>query len=123
LNTVEEKTVDYYKQRIIDLIKDKKGEDITVIGLRDVTGIADYFIITTGTSSTHVKAIADEVRFKMKNEESFLPWHVEGYNALKWVLVDFVDIVVHIQDNHTREHYDLERLWHDAIITRIETDD
>jgi len=107
---------------ILHHIMEKKGEDIIVIDLRGVSSVSDFFIITTGTSDVHIKAIADEVREKLKKEHSIVPWHIEGYEARKWVLMDYVDIVVHIFDSRSREYYSLESLWKDARIERIETD-
>jgi len=107
--------------RIVELIQSKKGEDILVIDVRKVTSVADFFVLTTGTSSVNVKAIADEVRMKMKQDDDVIPWHVEGFEALRWVLVDYVDVVVHVFDRETRLYYGIENLWKDGIKKRIET--
>ena len=107
--------------RIIDLIMEKKGEEIVVLDLRGISSVSDFFIITTGNSSVHVKAIAGEIREKMKKEKKAIPWHVEGYEAQKWILLDYVDIVVHVFDSDTRSYYMLERLWEDAKSRRVET--
>lgn len=104
---------------IIGYIQAKKGEDIVVIDLRGISNVADYFVIATGSVDIHLKAIADELREKMKHDHGITPWHVEGYDALKWVLLDFVDIVVHIFDSETRDYFSLENLWKDAEIKRI----
>ena len=110
-------------ERILHYIIEKKGEDIVVIDLRGISSVSDFFIITTGTSNTHLKAIADEVHEKLKQKYGMKPWHIEGYKAGKWVLLDYVDIVVHIFDADTRSYFSLENLWKDANIRRIETDD
>ena len=112
-----ERTVD----RIIDLIMSKKGEDIVVLDLRKVTSVSDFFILTTGSSGVHVRAIADEVKAMLKKEDSIAPWHIEGYSAQKWILVDYVDIVVHVFDKDTRSYYSLEKLWKDAGFRTIKT--
>ena len=122
MNIEDEVTLDKTVERIVYHIMEKKGEDIVVIDLRDVTSISDYFIIATGTSTVQVMAIADEIREKMKKEDQIIPWHVEGYEAQKWILLDFVDVVVHIMDPETRDYYSLEKLWDDAEIQEIETD-
>ena len=109
-------------ERIIHCIMEKKGEDIVVIDLKGISSISDFFVITTGNSNVHLKAIAEEIREKMKKEENVIPWHVEGYEAQKWILIDYVDIVVHIFDQETRSYFTLEKLWDDAEIQRIETD-
>lgn len=107
--------------RIVQLITDKKGNDIAVIDLRKVTSVADFFVIATGNSNVHVKAIADEVREKLRNELRIHPWHVEGEAGQRWILIDYVDIVVHVFDRQTREYYDIEGLYRDADIRRVET--
>jgi ribosome-associated protein len=107
--------------RIVQLITDKKGNDIVVIDLRKVTSVADFFVIATGNSNVHVKAIADEVREKLRNELRIHPWHVEGEAGQRWILIDYVDIVVHVFDRQTREYYDIEGLYRDADIRRVET--
>ncbi|MFC1539349.1 ribosome silencing factor [Candidatus Latescibacterota bacterium] len=109
-------------ERIIELIKEKKGENIVVLDLRDISSVADFFIIVSGNSNVHVKAIADELREKLKKHDKILPWHVEGFEAQKWILIDYVDIVVHIFDYKSREYYSIEKLWEDSKSRHIETD-
>lgn len=96
---------------------DKKAEDIVIINLKPLTTVCDYFVICTGQSDAHIKAISDEI---VKQTGSFgeSPWHKEGYDALKWVLLDYVDIVVHVFLKDIREYYNLERLWGDAKIEK-----
>lgn len=91
----------------------KKGLDIKIIKVRDVSSIADYFVIATGTSNTHVKALADEVEFKL-DQEGISVSHVEGYRSDSWILLDYVDVVVHVFSEQAREYYSLERLWQDG---------
>ena len=96
---------------------EKKAEDIVLLDLKGLTDMADFFIIATGSSDQHVKAIVDNIRdgFKIVGK----PWHIEGLSNLKWVLLDYVDIVVHVFDKETREFYDIERLWADAKVTVV----
>jgi len=101
--------------RIVELIFNKKGYDVKILDLRTLTTITDYFIICTGDSDTQVKAIADEVDKQMRNE-GVRSWHTEGYRSLNWVLIDFVDIVVHVFKKESREYYNLEKLWGDAPV-------
>ena len=108
-------------ESIIELIMEKKGENIVVLDLRNISNISDFFIITTGNSSVHVKAICDEIREIMKKNKKTVPWHIEGYEAQKWILIDYVDIVVHIFDSDTRLYYSIEKLWEDAKSRQIET--
>lgn len=112
-----EKNVD----RIVNFIMDKKGENIVTLDLRGITGVADFFVIASGNSSVHVKAIADEVHDKMKKEYGTISWHVEGNEAQKWMLIDYVDIVVHIFDYESRDYYSLDKLWVDAKTKKYET--
>ncbi len=92
----------------------KKAEDILILDIRELSGIADFFIICSGTSDRHVKAIADAVF-----DELAKPWHKEGYENLRWILLDYVDVVVHVFQNETREFYGLERLWGDAEVIPV----
>jgi ribosome-associated protein len=105
--------------RIVELIFNKKGYDVKILDLRALTTITDYFIICTGDSDTQVKAIADEVDKQMR-AEGVRSWHTEGYRSLNWVLIDFVDIVVHVFKKESREYYNLEKLWGDAPVVTAE---
>ena len=96
---------------------EKKAEDIKILDLTGITDIADHFVIATGNGGLHVKAIADHIRDESSASEK--PWHIEGYDNLKWVLMDYVDVVIHIFEKETRDYYDIERLWADAEITTI----
>ncbi len=119
-------SIDSYKVEenvscIIDLIMEMKGEEIVVLDLRGISSVSDFFILTTGNSNVHIKAIANEIRERMKKEKKAIPWHAEGYEAQKWILLDYVDIVVHIFDSETRAYYMLEKLWEDAKSQQVET--
>lgn len=100
-------------------INDKKGLNIKVIRVDDVSVLADYFVIATGTSSTHVKALADEVEYKL-NEAGVSVSHIEGYRSNSWILLDYVDVIVHVFSDEARDYYDLERLWQDGEIIDID---
>ena len=100
-------------------LSDKKAEDVQVIDISEISVIADYFVIATGTSSTHVKALADEVEAQL-DESGISVSHVEGYRSNSWILLDYVDVVVHVFSDEAREYYDLERLWQDGEIIDIE---
>lgn len=99
--------------RISQLIFNKKGYDVKILDLKELTSITDYFVICTGDSDTQIKAIADEIDKKLR-DENIKVWHIEGYESLNWVLLDYVDVVVHIFKKETREFYNLEKLWGDA---------
>lgn len=102
-------------KKIVQLIFEKKGNDVKAIELNTVTTLSDYFIICSGDSDTQVKSIADNIERKLK-DEGIKIWHKEGYSALQWVLLDYVDVVVHIFKKEAREFYNLEKLWNDAPI-------
>lgn len=103
----------------VKALDSKKALDIKVIKIQDISAIADYFVIVTGTSSTHVKALADEVEAQL-DEAGISVSHVEGYRSNSWILLDYVDVVVHVFSDEAREYYDLERLWQDGEIIDIE---
>lgn len=96
-----------------DALDSKKGLDVTVLAVGKQTVLADYFVIATGTSSTHVKALADEVEFKLK-EAGFECGHVEGHGD--WKLLDYHSVIVHVFTKEAREFYKLEKLWNDAQV-------
>ena len=100
-------------EKISELIFSKKGYDVLIIDLRNLASFTDYFVIATADSDTQVKAIADEVDKRLK-DEGIKSWHKEGYRSLNWVLLDYVDVVVHIFKKEAREFYNLEKLWGDA---------
>ncbi len=102
--------IENMKEIILKAIDSKNGQDVTVLDVRELTSIADFFIIASGNSSTQVTAIADEVEFKMQ-EAGFEKVNREGYSSARWVLLDYMDIIVHIFHKDEREYYDLERLW------------
>lgn len=98
---------------IIKALDSKRAEDIQVLGIKDLTILADYFVIANGNSSTQTKALADEVEYQMK-ENGIYPDRTEGYQSANWVILDYNDIIVHVFYKETRSYYNLERLWSDA---------
>ncbi|WP_196886697.1 ribosome silencing factor [Aureivirga sp. CE67] len=108
---------------ILKGIEEVKGEDIQILDLRDIENtVCDYFIICSGTSNTHVSALSGSIQKMVSKELKDKPWHVEGENNAEWILMDYVNLAVHIFQKQTREFYDLENLWGDAKITKISTD-
>ena len=93
--------------------EDKKAKDVKILDIRSITTVADYFVICSGTTATHVKAIADHVEEKL-TALGYPLHHVEGYQNGRWILLDFGDVVVHVMQEQEREFYNLERLWGDA---------
>lgn len=100
-------------ETIVKALDSKKAEDIQIMGIRDLTIIADYFIIANGTSTTQTKALADEVEFQLK-QRGVEPTRTEGYQGANWIILDYADVVVHVFYKDTRSYYNLERLWSDA---------
>ena len=94
-------------------ISSKKGLDIQVIEISDISVLADYMVIATGTSSTHVKALADEVEYRL-DEAGISVSHIEGYRSNSWILLDYVDVIVNVFSDEARDFYDLDRLWQDG---------
>jgi len=105
---------------IIKGIDDVKGENIQLLDLREIENtVCDYFIICSGNSNTQVNAISGSVQKVVSKEIKDKPWHIEGQANSEWVLMDYVNVVVHIFQKHVRDFYDIESLWGDAKITEI----
>jgi len=99
-------------------MEDRKAKEIQVLDLREVNnGISDFFVVCHGTSRPQVEAIADGVRDLVGQQLGMKPWHAEGFENAEWILLDYVDVVVHIFKQESREFYQLEKLWADAKIT------
>lgn len=107
---------------IIKGIEEVKGNDIDILDLREIENtVCDYFIICSGTSNTQVNAIVNSIQKTVSKALKDKPWHIEGSENAEWVLMDYVNVVVHVFQKHIREFYDIESLWGDAKITSIET--
>jgi len=107
---------------ILKAIDEIKGEDIQILDLREIENtVCDYFIICSGTSNTHVNAISGIIQKQVGKLSKEKPWHVEGEGNAEWILIDYVNVVVHVFQRNTREYYDIESLWGDAKITLIPT--
>lgn len=104
--------------KMTELIFSKKGLDVKIMDLRNLTTIADYFVICSADSDTHVKAIADEIDKKLSTQG--IKGHIEGMKSLNWVLMDYFDVVVHIFKHESRRYYNLEKLWGDAPAEVVE---
>jgi ribosome-associated protein len=106
---------------MVDAIADKKGEDILLLDIREVSLITDYFILCSGTSERQLKAILEGIEQVAKKGYGLQPWHVEGDASNGWVLLDYGDIVIHIFAPQQRSYYDLESLWKNAhVVLRIQ---
>lgn len=107
---------------ILHGIEEVKGLDINILDLREIDNtVCDYFILCSGTSNTHVKAIVNSIQKTVSKAIQDKPWHVEGSDNAEWVLIDYVNIVVHVFQKQTREFYDIEGLWGDAKVTLVES--
>jgi|SRR5690554_2494754 len=105
-----------------DIIDDRKGEDILLMDLRKIDGaVTDYFVICTANSTTQASGIKDAIEEKVKIAAGEKPWHIEGTSQLEWVLMDYVNVVVHIFLAEKRDFFNLEGLWADAKIKEIKT--
>jgi len=91
----------------------KRAEEVMILDLRKLDGVCDFFVLATGHSEVQVKAIADAVEDGLRAEGQ-RPWHTEGYEARRWILLDYVDVVVHVFHARAREYYLLDKLWGDA---------
>lgn len=108
-------------RRAVQACLEKKATDPVLLDLRELGAVSDFFIVVSAASEVQVKAVADGVEEKLRLEAGVKPWHVEGLDGRRWVLLDYVDVVVHVFHEKTREYYLLDRLWGDA--KRIEIAD
>ncbi len=109
--------------RAVEVMLERKARDLTVMDLRGVDGaVADFFVNATGGSDRQVRAVANAVMERIEEAADERPWHEEGLDHLRWVLLDYVDVVVHVFSEERRAYYDLERLWGDARIETVPED-
>jgi ribosome-associated protein len=99
---------------ISEYASDRKALDIVQLDLREIIGYTDYFVICTGRTDRQVKAIHDGIHAGMKAQHGILPRRVEGLTQARWILMDYLDVIVHVFTPETREYYRLEQLWGDA---------
>ena len=115
-----DKNTHEYAQTLADAISSsldsKKALDVSTLSVEKQTALADFFVLATGTSSTHIKALADEVEFKIKEELQLEPKSIEGIGDKSWILIDYGSVIVHIFTREAREFYKLDKLWADAGI-------
>ena len=109
-------------QRAAAILLDRKGNDVVLLSLKGVSDMTDYFLIASGTSDTHVRALGNSVLEDLKKETGQTAHHVEGLQAGRWVLLDYVDFVVHVFHPTLRNFYQIERLWADADVIPITHD-
>src|SRR5437660_3625073 len=96
-----------------ELAEEKKGEDIVILDVRAVSSVTDYFVIASGTSEPHLRAIVEEISDKLREDFHLRPKAVDGTLQAAWIVLDYFDVIVHVMRNDVRERYDLETLWGD----------
>lgn len=104
-----------------ELALEKKATDVKILDLRKLSSICDFFVICSASVEIHAKAIADWIMENLE-KKGVKAWHHEGYQACRWILLDYVDVVVHIFLNEVREFYELEKLWGDAAVEELSED-
>ena len=123
MHTKPESSSELVKKFVVEGLQEIKGQNITVLDLREIeNAVTDFFIIAEGNSNTQVNSLADSVHKVVRENVGDKPWHIEGRDNSEWVLMDYVTVVVHVFQKGIREFYDLEGLWGDAEITIIEND-
>ena len=96
------------------LADNKKGEDVVVLDVREVSSVTDYYVIASGLSEPHLRAIVDEITDSLRDEHGIRPRAMDGTLQTAWIVMDFFDVIVHVMRKDVRERYDLETLWGDA---------
>jgi len=119
---VSKKVTKATAKKVVRFALEKKAMNVQLLDLRKLTSVTDFFIVCTGSTSVQVKAIADNI-LKSCRKDDLVVYHTEGYDSLRWVLIDLVDIVIHVFQPEVREYYQLERLWGDAPTDYFDPDD
>ena len=97
-----------------ELAENRKAENVVVLDVRKLSSVTDYFVVASGTSEPHLRAIVDEITTKLQDEQNLQPKSVDGQAQTPWRVLDFFDVIVHVMRSDVREKYDLESLWGDA---------
>ena len=108
---MESKTLALTCARLAD---NRKAENITLLDLRELSSVADYFVIVTGSNEPHLRAIVDEITEKLRIDHNVRPFSTEGLRVTPWIVLDFIDVIVHVMNDEFRKLYDLENLWGDG---------
>ena len=107
---------------IIEGLKKKKAQDIVILDVSDLTTLTDYFVVANGNSDTQIKAIADSVEEELLEKAGEKAWKKEGLQAKSWIILDFINTVVHVLSKEKRAFYEIERMWNDAKVTYIDNE-
>lgn len=119
-NIAKSKTFTPLVREIIEGIEDVKGDNIVILDLNKLeNAVCEYFVICDGTSNTQVNSIAQSIEKRVREQMGEKPWHTEGTTNAEWILLDYVNVAVHVFQKNAREFYDLESLWGDATITKL----
>ncbi len=106
-------------KKVRQIIEDTKGDKITIINVSEVSSFTDFFVVCQGYNTRQNQAICDQLREKLKKEDDIRPAHVEGYESADWILMDYLDFIIHVFSEESREFYKVERLWNDGKIVEI----
>ena len=113
-------TEDSLISNIVDGIENVKGLDVSILDLRDIENtVCKYFVVCTGSSNTHVSAIVNAIKKNVSKELREKPFQTEGNENAEWVLIDYINVVVHVFQKQIREYYNIEELWGDAKTTKV----
>ncbi len=107
-------------QLAAELALEKKAIEVKILDLREISEITDFFVICSGESDTQLRAISEHLEFQLKSKYDSRPWHIEGYKGAQWILMDYIDVVIHIFLPEKRLYYGLELLWGDAPVMSVE---
>lgn len=107
---------------IIEGLRKRKAQDIVILDVSELTTLTDYFVVCSGNSDTQIKAIADSVEEELLEKADEKAWKKEGLQARSWIILDFINTVVHVMSREKREFYNIEQMWNDAKITYIENE-
>ena len=107
-----------FANKIASFLEDKKGKEIELINIKEISALTDCFVICSGTSNVHVRALADEVQGKLM-KDGIRPLTTCGYKSAEWILLDYGQVLVHIFSTEARAFYNIERLWADGLRTRV----
>lgn len=119
-NAVQHENAMKIAQKIASILDCKKAKDVKILNVYEKTVLADFFVFATGSSTTQVNSLADEIEFKLKTEDGIDPLRVEGAGSGTWVLIDYGSIIVHIFGVQSKEFYKLEKLWADGTEVSFE---
>jgi ribosome-associated protein len=107
-------------KKICEAIEEKKGDEVLILDISEISSFTDFFILCQGYNQRQNQAICDGIKEKLKREDERVPTHVEGYDEAEWILMDYLDCIVHILSPEARRYYQLERLWNDGVAVERE---